>query len=68
MSAQQDRARGAEDARDGLPESKSGIPEGTSGQAEGKSIAILCSGFTCQPPIHTPEESTRRLTQAIRNK
>jgi uncharacterized protein len=28
---------------------------------EGKTVAIVCSGFTCQPPISDPEELTRSL-------
>src|SRR5271156_261184 len=30
---------------------------------EGKSVAVVCSGFTCQPPIIDPEELTRSLRQ-----
>jgi uncharacterized protein YyaL (SSP411 family) len=28
---------------------------------EGKTVAIVCSGFTCKPPIYTIEELTRSL-------
>jgi uncharacterized protein len=28
---------------------------------EGKTVAIICSGFACQPPISDPEELARRL-------
>jgi hypothetical protein len=32
---------------------------------EGKSVAIICSGFACQPPISNAEELTTALQQAI---
>ncbi len=28
---------------------------------EGRTVAIVCSGFTCQPPIFDPDELARRL-------
>jgi len=28
---------------------------------EEKTVAVVCSGFTCQPPISDPEELTRSL-------
>jgi uncharacterized protein YyaL (SSP411 family) len=28
---------------------------------EGKTVAVICSGFTCQPPISDPDELTRSL-------
>jgi uncharacterized protein len=28
---------------------------------EGKTVAVICSGFTCQPPISDPEELARML-------
>jgi hypothetical protein len=28
---------------------------------EGKTVAVVCSGFTCQPPIFDPDELTRSL-------
>jgi len=30
---------------------------------EGKTVAVVCSGFTCQPPIFDPDELTRSLQQ-----
>jgi len=35
------------------------------GLREGKPTALLCSGFTCQPPIHEPEALRQALQQAI---
>jgi uncharacterized protein len=35
------------------------------GIKDGKPMAVLCSGFACQPPIHTAEELTRALKQAL---
>jgi len=32
---------------------------------EGKTAAVVCSGFTCQPPIFDPEELARSLRQAL---
>jgi uncharacterized protein len=31
---------------------------------EGKAVAVVCSGFTCQPPIHDPAELKKALTRA----
>jgi uncharacterized protein YyaL (SSP411 family) len=33
---------------------------------EGKSFAVICSNFTCQPPIWNPEEIEQRLSVPIR--
>jgi uncharacterized protein len=36
------------------------------GVKEGKAVAVVCSNFTCQPPIHDPDElmtTVRRLIQ-----
>jgi uncharacterized protein YyaL (SSP411 family) len=33
------------------------------GVIEGKTVAIVCSGFTCQPPISNPEELARVLRE-----
>src|ERR1700677_735563 len=30
---------------------------------QGKTVAVVCSGFTCQPPISDPDELTRSLRQ-----
>jgi uncharacterized protein YyaL (SSP411 family) len=30
---------------------------------EGKSVAVVCSGFTCQPPVNRPEELLATLSQ-----
>jgi uncharacterized protein YyaL (SSP411 family) len=36
------------------------------GVTDGKTVAIVCSGFTCQPPISNPEELARVLGQTVR--
>ena len=36
------------------------------GIKEGQTVAVLCSGFTCQPPISDPEELQRTLRAALR--
>jgi uncharacterized protein YyaL (SSP411 family) len=37
------------------------------GVAEGREVAIVCSNFTCQPPIEDPAELERTLRKVIRN-
>jgi len=32
---------------------------------EGKTAAVVCSGFSCQPPIFDPQELARSLRQAL---
>ena len=34
---------------------------------EGKSAAIVCSGFSCQPPVMDPEQLRRSLEVALKN-
>jgi uncharacterized protein YyaL (SSP411 family) len=34
------------------------------GVREGKTIAVICSGFTCQPPVSDPAELARLLKRA----
>jgi uncharacterized protein YyaL (SSP411 family) len=36
------------------------------GVKEGKAVAVLCSNFTCQPPISRPEDLQRALQEASR--
>ncbi len=31
----------------------------------GKTMAVVCSGFTCQPPISDPEELAEKLRLAL---
>jgi hypothetical protein len=35
------------------------------GVSEGRALALLCSGFTCQPPIHAADDLKRALHAAI---
>ena len=35
------------------------------GLKEGKSLAIVCTNFACQPPVHEVEELSAMLRQAI---
>jgi hypothetical protein len=34
---------------------------------EGKSVAVVCSGFSCQPPVAEPEQLRRALGVALKN-
>ena len=34
---------------------------------EGKSVAVVCSGFSCQPPVTDPEQLRRTLGIALKN-
>ena len=34
---------------------------------ESKTVAVLCSGFTCQPPIEDPAELQKAIQSAVRN-
>jgi uncharacterized protein YyaL (SSP411 family) len=47
-----------------LQETVPGVP----GVKEGKPLAILCSNFSCQPPISDPEELTAAIRKAIESK
>jgi len=38
------------------------------GVAEGKTVAVVCSGFTCQPPVSDPQELERLLRQHLTSK
>jgi uncharacterized protein YyaL (SSP411 family) len=38
------------------------------GVKEGKSLAVVCTNFTCLPPIEDPEELERVIREAIRKK
>ena len=44
-----------------LAETLSAVP----GLHEGRAVAMLCSGFACQPPIHTASELHDELRSAI---
>jgi hypothetical protein len=44
-----------------LAETISTVP----GLREGRAVAMLCSGFACQPPIYTPSELRSALSDAI---
>ena len=44
-----------------LAETISTVP----GLREGRAVAMLCSGFACQPPIYTPGELRNALRNAI---
>jgi hypothetical protein len=35
---------------------------------EGRTLALLCSGFSCQPPIHSAMELRRALRAAAQQK
>jgi len=33
---------------------------------EGKSVAVVCSGFSCQPPVMDPEQFRQSLSIALK--
>ena len=37
------------------------------GLKQNKAMAVICTGFTCQPPISEPAELTRALREALRS-
>jgi hypothetical protein len=47
-----------------LPSVLAGTIPNLPGLDAGKSFAVVCSGFTCQPPIHDPEELRNALRAA----
>jgi uncharacterized protein YyaL (SSP411 family) len=48
-----------------LPPALAGTIPNLPGVKEGKSVAIVCSNFTCQPPISDPQELERALAGSI---
>ena len=38
------------------------------GEKEGRAVAVVCSGFTCQPPVSEPAELERLLRQQLTSK
>ncbi len=45
-----------------LAETIPNLPEVKAGQP----VAVVCSGFTCQPPVHDPEQLSEAVRQALR--
>ena len=37
---------------------------GFAGKSSGRAIALVCSGFTCQPPVSDPEQLRQMLREA----
>ena len=37
------------------------------GLKEGKALAVICSGFTCRPPIHDADELTKALRESLKS-
>ena len=48
-----------------LPPVLAGLVPNLPAVKEGKSVAILCSNFTCQPPISDPDELAKMLHDAL---
>ena len=48
-----------------LPPVLAGLVPNLPAVKEGKSVAILCSNFTCQPPISDPDELAKLLHDAL---
>jgi uncharacterized protein YyaL (SSP411 family) len=57
------RVKDAATLKDSLPSSLAETIAAAPGVQSGRALALLCSGFTCQPPI----ESANDLTQAVRD-
>jgi len=57
------RARNAASLNAALPPALADPISAAPGLHEGRAVAMLCSGFVCQPPIYTASE----LKQALRN-
>ncbi len=53
--------------RENLPPALAQTVPQLPGLKEGKSAAVVCSGFTCQPPITDPEQLRRSLAVALKN-
>ena len=53
--------------RENLPPALAQTVPHLPGLKEGKSAAVVCSGFTCQPPITDPEQLRRSLAVALKN-
>jgi uncharacterized protein YyaL (SSP411 family) len=51
-----------------LAESIPNLPGLKEGEKEGRAVAIVCSGFTCQPPVSDPQELERLLQQHLSSK
>jgi len=48
-----------------LAESIPNLPGLKEGEKEGQAVAVVCSGFTCQPPVTDPQELERLLQQHL---
>jgi uncharacterized protein YyaL (SSP411 family) len=59
------RVRDAAHLRAALPPALADTISAVPGLQEGRAVAMLCSGFACQPPIYMAEELRRALQGAI---
>jgi hypothetical protein len=59
------RVKDAATLRTSLPQALAETISGVGGLQEGGGLAMLCSGFTCQPPVSTPGELRSALRNAI---
>jgi uncharacterized protein YyaL (SSP411 family) len=59
------RVKDAEKLKTALPAALAETISAVPGLQEGRAIAMLCSGFTCQPPITTTDELRMALQKAI---
>ncbi|HYX69047.1 MAG TPA: thioredoxin domain-containing protein [Terriglobales bacterium] len=48
-----------------LAESIPNLPGLKEGEKEDRAVAVVCSGFTCQPPVSDPQELERLLRQHL---
>jgi len=59
------RLRDSEVTAEYLPPSLAETVPNLPGVKEGKSLAVLCSDFACQPPLHDPQELSTAIQDAI---
>jgi uncharacterized protein YyaL (SSP411 family) len=62
------RVRQAARIGEALPAALAQTVASAPGVPEGRTLALLCSGFSCQPPIHSAMELRRALREAAQQK
>jgi hypothetical protein len=59
------RVKDAAEVKSALPPALAETIGGVPALQDGRAVALLCSGFTCQPPIYTAEELRHAMKEAI---
>jgi uncharacterized protein YyaL (SSP411 family) len=60
--------RNAANLRAQLPEKIAELIAAVPGVEQGRALALVCSGFSCQPPITSPEELRNALQESQRTR